>query len=76
MGMTFVFACIKQSIGQLDYRMNERLYQSSWQSIQQLRHLTQNPKCQRHGGTRGNVRGSPKSLGFIVWGAGLGASVI
>lgn len=30
--------------------------------------FTENHKCQPHGGTRGKVRGRPKSAGFILKG--------
>ncbi len=31
------------------------------------RHFTKNHKCHPHGGPIGQVRGSPKSVGFILW---------
>ncbi len=32
------------------------------------RPFTKKQKCQPHGGARGNIRGSPKSVEFILWG--------
>ncbi len=46
------------------------MYQILWQSIQQLlRHFTKIQNCQPAGDATGKVRGSPKSLGFILWGS-------
>ncbi len=40
----------------------------SWQPTRcLLKHFTLDQKCQPAGGSRGKVRGSPKSSGFIIW---------
>ncbi len=83
-GIVLVLKCFLFKIGQMKiltcwwrYMKSEgiihtpegNLHKMSRQSIQQLsRYLLQSQKCRPHGGTKRKFSGSPKSLGFILWG--------
>ncbi len=74
-GMPLVlYLVMNQNIGQMRKGQGPKLLQlilwRPWMCVINFRFaeiFQLKTKCQAHGGTRGKVRESPKSAGFILW---------